>query len=221
MTDTVLITGANRGIGLRLVREYLDRGANVLAACRTSSSDLDTTGATVIEGIDVGQDEVVGVLSNAVDGHRVDILWCNAGILRQETLNSLDYDSIRQQFEVNSLGPLRVVEAVLPNMAAGGRIALMTSRMGSIDDNSSGSRYGYRMSKVALNMAGVSLAKDLESRGIAVGIYHPGFVQTDMVGGMGDITPEQAAERLVQRVDELKLTNTGTFWHSSGEILPW
>lgn len=97
----------------------------------------------------------------------------------------------------------------------------MTSRMGSIEDNDSGGRYGYRVSKAGLNAAGKSLAVDLKDRGIPVAILHPGFVKTDMTGNNGDITAEQAAHRLVQRMDELNLGNTGTFWHSDGSVLPW
>jgi NAD(P)-dependent dehydrogenase (short-subunit alcohol dehydrogenase family) len=93
--------------------------------------------------------------------------------------------------------------------------------MGSIADNSSGGRYGYRMSKCALNIASVSLAMDLEDHGIAVGIFHPGLVGTEMIGGYGDITPDQAAERLAERIESLSLSNTGMFWHSNGEVLPW
>ena len=93
--------------------------------------------------------------------------------------------------------------------------------MGSIADNDSGGRYGYRMSKAALNAAGKSLSVDLKPRGIAVGILHPGFVQTGMTEGRGHITPAEAAGRLIQRMDELDLENTGTFWHSDGSVLPW
>ena len=100
-------------------------------------------------------------------------------------------------------------------------MAFITSRMGSVTDNSSGGRYGYRMSKAALNIAAVSMAHDLKPKGVAVAILHPGLVGTDMIGGVGDITPDQAADRLSQRIDQLNLSNTGTFWHSNGEILPW
>ncbi len=93
--------------------------------------------------------------------------------------------------------------------------------MGSVTDNTSGGRYGYRMSKSALNIAGVSLSHDLKPRGVAVAILHPGLVGTEMIGGHGDITPAQAAERLSQRIDGLTLENSGTFWHSNGDVLPW
>ncbi len=137
-------------------------------------------------------------------------------------LEHLDTNSIRRQFEVNALGPLRLTQALLTNLKQGSKVIIMTSRMGSIEDNTSGGSYGYRMSKVALSMAGKSLSVDLKSQGIAVAILHPGLVKTRMTGFTDSgITPEQAVKGLLARIDELNLENTGTFWHSNGEILPW
>jgi NAD(P)-dependent dehydrogenase (short-subunit alcohol dehydrogenase family) len=152
----------------------------------------------------------------------IDGLINNAGIVKRVTLEDLDFDSIREQFEVNALGALRVTHALLPNLKAGSKIVLMTSRMGSIADNTSGSSYGYRMSKVALSMAGKSLAHDLKPRGIAVAILHPGLVQTRMTNfTTSGITREESVKGLLARIDELTLENTGTFWHANGEVLPW
>lgn len=145
----------------------------------------------------------------------------NAGLLQDEKLGEIDYDSIRDQFEINTLAPLMVTEALLPNMSEGSKVALITSRMGSIADNESGGRYGYRASKAALNAFGKSLSLDLKDDGIAVALLHPGYVQTRMVNFGGHITPEEAAEGLLARIDELNLENTGGFWHSNGEQLPW
>ncbi|NIB41236.1 SDR family oxidoreductase [Pseudomaricurvus alkylphenolicus] len=221
MSKTVVITGANRGIGLSFARYYSDLGWTVYAGCRQSSSELNGLMVNVIEGADVADPEGITQLVNALKGASVDVLINNAGVLHYDALGGIDADSIRRQFEVNALGPLMVCEALRDNLSSGGKIALITSRMGSIADNTSGSRYGYRMSKAALNMAGVSLAHDLSSQGVAVAILHPGLVGTDMIGGRGDITPDQAAERLAQRIDELNLDNSGTFWHSNGQELPW
>ncbi|MFT6077739.1 MAG: NAD(P)-dependent dehydrogenase (short-subunit alcohol dehydrogenase family), partial [Rickettsiales bacterium] len=129
--------------------------------------------------------------------------------------------SIEKQFQINALGALRVTEGLINNLHKTSKIAIITSRMGSIADNGSGRRYGYRMSKAALNAAGKSLAIDLEPRGIAVGIFHPGLVSTDMIGGNGDISPDEAATRIARLIDKLAISNSGTFWHSNGEILPW
>ncbi|MEO1185360.1 MAG: SDR family NAD(P)-dependent oxidoreductase, partial [Cyanobacteria bacterium J06636_27] len=123
-------------------------------------------------------------------------------------------------FEVNAVGPLRLTKALLNNLKSGSKIIMMTSRMGSIDDNTSGGSYGYRMSKVALSMAGKSLSEDLKSKNIPVAILHPGLVQTRMTGFSG-ITTEESVKGLLARIDKLNMENTGTFWHSNGEILPW
>jgi NAD(P)-dependent dehydrogenase (short-subunit alcohol dehydrogenase family) len=114
-----------------------------------------------------------------------------------------------------------VTQALLGNLQPGAKIGIVTSRMGSVGDNTSGSYYGYRMSKAAVNAAGKSLAMDLKERGIAVALLHPGYVRTEMVGGGGDVEPEQAAAGLIARLDELTLDTTGGFWHANGEALPW
>lgn len=160
-------------------------------------------------------------MAAALNGVSIDLLINNAGILRDEVLGDIDKDSVRRQFETNALAPLAVTEALKGQFSANAKLALITSRMGSVADNTSGGRYGYRMSKAALNIAGVSLAHDLKPHGVAVALLHPGLVGTEMIGGYGDITPDQAAARLAQRIDELTLDNSGTFWHSNGDTLPW
>ena len=221
MANTVVITGANRGIGLSFTQQYLARGYTVYAACRNTSDELKASGAKLVEGVDVGSDAGIKKLDEALQGVAIDLLINNAGILRDESLGRLNLDTIRAQFETNALAPLRVTELLAERLTANAKVALITSRMGSIADNNSGGRYGYRMSKAALNAAGMSLACDLKPRGIAVAILHPGLVGTDMIGGYGDITPDEAAERLMARIDELNLSSSGTFWHSNGQQLPW
>lgn len=221
MKQTVVITGANRGIGLELAREYLRRGCDVIGLCRGSSPELDASGARVIEGVDVAAAASVQAAAKKLKAATIHILINNAGIFEDDKLGELDDAAIRRQFEINALGPLRVTEALLGNLEKGSKVALITSRMGSIADNGSGGYYGYRMSKAALNAAGMSLARDLRGRGIAVAILHPGFVQTRMVDFAGDISPETAARRLAQRIDELDLKTSGSFRHSNGEALPW
>ncbi|NJN20697.1 MAG: SDR family oxidoreductase [Leptolyngbya sp. RL_3_1] len=215
-----LVTGANRGIGYEYCRQLQGRGDRVIAVCRTASPELDDLGIRVETGIDITDAASVTDLAQRLQGVKLDVLINNAGIIQRVSLNNLDFDSIRDQFEVNALGPLRLTQALLPNLQTGSKIILMTSRMGSIDDNTSGGSYGYRMSKVALSMAGKSLSHDLKSRGIAVGILHPGLVQTRMTGFTG-ITPTESVQGLLAQVDGLNLENTGSFWHANGEILPW
>ncbi len=219
--QTVLITGANRGIGLALCKTYIAKGWQVMAVCRNASPELTETGARVIAGVDVTDQQALNNLADTLTGKKLDLLINNAGILQRETLGNLDYASIELQFKVNAVAPLRVTEALLGNLQNGSKVAFITSRMGSIADNTSGSYYGYRMSKAALNAAAMSLTRELHPKGIAVAILHPGYVQTAMVSFGGDISAEESAQRLSQRIAELNLDNSGTFWHSNGEILPW
>ena len=218
---TVLVTGANRGIGLELCRQLVARGETVIGTCRCRSPELEKLGIEVFDEVDVTSDQRVGEMARQLNGRWIDILINNAGILTRESLEDLDFGRMRRQFEVNSLGPLRVTHALLPNLPPGAKVVIITSRMGSIGDNSSGGRYGYRMSKAAVNMAGVSLAYDLRPHGIAVTILHPGFVRTDMTGGEGLIDPPESASGLLARIDELTLETSGRFWHEDGERLPW
>ncbi len=216
-----IVTGANRGIGLALTKALVQRGATVLAACRTSSPELAKLGVEVVEGVEVNDDEGVARLATAVGQRDIELLINNAGVLRQESLEALDLDSIREQFEINALAPLRVTAALRKQLKKGCKVALITSRMGSIDDNSSGGYYGYRMSKAALNMAGKSLSHDLRAAGVSVAILHPGMVKTDMVKGHGQVEPDDAARNLLARIDALTAETSGGFWHANGERLPW
>ncbi len=218
--ENVVITGANRGIGLEFCRVLSDRAA-VTALCRRTSAELKALPVTVHEGYDVTDSAAVDAFADSLDPESIDLLINNAGILRSVPLDNLDEDTIRQQFEVNALGPLRVTASMLPALKRGAKIALITSRMGSIADNDSGGSYGYRMSKAALNIAGVSLAKDLAPKGIAVAILHPGYVKTEMTGNSGLIEPTESVAGLLERIDQLTLENSGSFWHSNGELLPW
>jgi NAD(P)-dependent dehydrogenase (short-subunit alcohol dehydrogenase family) len=219
---TCLVTGANRGIGYAYCRQMKERGDTVIAICRTASEELKQLGVQVEEGVDITSDASVAELCDRLGNITIDVLMNNAGIAERVTLEDLNFDSIRQQFEVNALGALRVTHALLPRLKSGSKIGLVMSRMGSIADNTSGSSYGYRMSKVALSMAGKSLAHDLKELGVAVAILHPGLVQTQMTNfTAGGITPEESAKGLVARMDALTLENTGTFWHANGEVLPW
>ena len=217
---TVLITGANRGIGLEMARQYAARGDTVIAACRRSSPDLDAMGVEVVAGVDVTSDEAVDRLKEALGERALDRLVNNAGILERTSLDHLDFESIERQFRVNAMGQLRVTAGLRDRLAEGGKVFIITSRMGSIEDNSSGGSYGYRMSKAAVNIAAKSLAVDLEDAGIAVFVLHPGFVATDMTGRQG-IRAEDAAAGLIERMDTLDIGQTGTFWHQEGYALPW
>ena len=219
---TVLVTGANRGIGLEYCRQLKARGDQVVAVCRQATPELEALGVRIEDGIELTEEASIADLVGRLDGLALDGVILNAGVLQSMGLEDLDADAIRQQFEVNALAPLQLSRALVPQMPPGSKLALMTSRMGSIDDNSSGGSYGYRMSKVALNMAGRSLAIDLKPQGIAVALLHPGLVRTRMIRfNPNGITPEQSVCGLLQRIDDLCLETSGRFWHANGQFLPW
>lgn len=217
---TFLITGSNRGIGLELCRQLRERGETVLAACRRSSPELDRLGVRVLPRVDVADGAAVEALAAGLAGTRLDVLVHNAGMMTREGLEDLDLDAVRAQLETNTLGPLRVTRALLPNLGRGAKVAIVTSLMGSMGDNGSGGYYGYRLSKAAVNMVGVNLARDLEDRGILVVLLHPGMVATEMTGGRG-IPVAESVRGLIGRIDALEPGDSGTFWHARGERLPW
>ena len=219
----IVITGANRGIGLELTKLY-SQSDNVTAICRQSSNELkNLPNVNILDSVELDNfDSISKGLSKCPDN--IDLLINNAGVLDRVSLTSLDpvnINKINYQFQVNALAPVIVVNQLLNKFSSSAKIVLVTSRMGSIGDNSSGSHYGYRMSKAALNMAGKSLSIDLKDNGIAVGIIHPGWVKTDMTGHTGHYTVDKAATQIIDRINELNESNTGTFWHSDGQILSW
>ena len=225
----VVITGANRGIGLELVKLYRELNYTVIGICRESSEELDDLADMVVSDIDVRSEDSIAMVAEVLastlissdSGQKIDILINNAGVFMNETLEEMDFDSIQTQLEINAVAPLRITHAFQSMLWEGSKAAMITSRMGSVSDNGSGAYYGYRASKAALNAFGKSLAIDLKPKGVAVALLHPGFVQTRMVGFNGDISPAEAAAGLAQRIEELNLDNTGSFWHSNGELLPW
>jgi len=221
--STIAITGANRGIGLALARQFIERGDRVVAICREPSEQLKTLDARVESGIDVTDRAGLAELNRRLQDTTIDVLINNAGVMRPTDFEHIEdqLDAFRVQFEVNALAPLRVTRALLDRLGEGAKVTIVTSRMGSIADCDTGGHYGYRMSKTAVNMAGMCLAHELEGRGIAVGLLHPGYVKTDMTGHTGHIDPEQSAAGLIRRIDELSLATTGSFRHQNGEALPW
>lgn len=212
----IVVTGGNRGIGLEFCRQSKERGHQVTALCRNSSPDLDRLEVSVIEGVDVAH-----APPPFPELPPIDWLILNAGIWRTETINDMNFSTMREQFEVNALGPLRIFDALAHKLKPGSKVGLMTSQMGSIADNSSGGRYGYRMSKAALNAAGVSLAFDLRTRDISVALLHPGYVATDMTDHHGTTTPRESVNGLFAVMERLNLENSGGFWNFRGQTLPW
>lgn len=224
MAKTALVTGSSRGIGLEFCTQLQQRGFDVIATCRSATPALQALGVEVIEHVDVSDPDSLHQLVAKLDGRKVDWLINNAGIAGGLGLNDISttaIESFKRMFEVNSLGPLLVTHALMGNLSKGSKVGLVTSRMGSIADNDSGGSYAYRMSKSALNAAGKSLSIDLKPQGIAVAILHPGWVRTDMTSHGGLINTDESVNGLLKRMDALDLSNSGTFWHTNGEELPW
>ena len=227
----VTVIGADRGIAKAICLKLAARGDRVIAACLNDSPELRAAGVEVEARVDVTSDADVSRLAQALrDRHgHIDALYHLAGGMSLEevdkSVEQLDLDDVRRQFEINALGPLRVAKLLAPLVQPGGKIGIVTSRVGSLTDNGSGGQYGYRISKAAANMVGRNLHHDLSQRGIAVVCLHPGMVATDLTRGypgtFNYITPEQAAEGLIKRMDELTLETAGVFRHANGDLLPW
>lgn len=224
-SPVVLITGANRGLGLEFARQFSDAGWQVIGTARkpATATDLAETGATVVQ-LDVTDADSVARLAAELDGRPIDLLINNAGVIdRNASLSELDVDTVGWILDVNVLGPMRVTQALLPNLSAGARktVVNISSRLGSLAQNESGGLYGYRESKVALNMFTVSLANEFRDQGFIVVAMNPGWVQTDMGGENAALTPEQSVSGMRSVIEGLTLDDTGTFRAHSGGQEPW
>ena len=226
-----LVTAGNRGIGLEYVTQLLERGDRVTTTAR-EPDEADALHELLDEypdrselyRLDVTDPDSVAHLERELAGETVDVLINNAGRLtRGGGPDDFDFQEIRGDFEVNAIGPLRVVEAVLPALrrADEAKIVNMTSKMGSIADNGSGGSYAYRMSKAALNMATVSLARDLSEEGIIAFVIHPGWVKTRMGGSNALITTERSVTNMLEVIDGATLEDSGEFHEWNGNEIPW
>jgi NAD(P)-dependent dehydrogenase (short-subunit alcohol dehydrogenase family) len=220
--STYLITGSNRGIGLELCNQIHNRGDEVIATCRRASPELINLGVRIEENIDISSEEAITNLAKKLSGINLDCIINNAGIYEFNSLEDFQKKSILRQFEINALSPIFMTQSLKHLLKRSSKVAFITSRMGSIGDNSSGSSYGYRMSKVALSMGAKSLSLDLLKEEIYVAILHPGLVSTRMTGfTRNGITTEESANGILKRIDSLNKNNSGTFWHANGQVLPW
>lgn len=223
----IAIVGANRGIGFELTKQLAESGNTVFAFCRSTNSKLvELNNTTIIENFEVTnffemQTSLKNLGLQNQENKFFDILIHVSGILRSDSFDEIIEDDVIEQFKVNALAPILSVKAFTPYLKEGSKVGLITSRMGSVDDNTSGGMYGYRMSKSALNMAGKSLSVDLKDDDITVLLLHPGYVKTDMTGNQGQITAKESAKGLIQLLQEKTIDQTGTFWHVNGENLPW
>ena len=220
--STYLITGSNRGIGLELCNQIHNRGDEVIATCRRASPELINLGVRIEENIDISSEDAITNLAKKLSGVNLDCIIHNAGIYEFNSLEDFQKESILRQFEVNALSPIIMTQSLKHLLKRSSKVAFITSRMGSIGDNSSGSSYGYRMSKVALSMGAKSLSIDLLKEEIYVAILHPGLVSTRMTGfTRNGINTEESANGILKRIDSLNENNSGTFWHTNGQVLPW
>lgn len=227
MKKNIAIIGANRGIGLALCKLY-GKEHFVHAFCRKSNEKLDAlTGDTslkVYENCDVTQFSELPNSARSLEDASIDIFIHVAGVWSDESFpfdSKEDVKSLRFQFETNTIAPLVSVGAFVDKLKPESQIGLITSRMGSIEDNSSGGRYGYRMSKAALNAGGKSLALDLKESGKSVYLIHPGFVQTDMTNGNGHLSADESAQGIAKLFENNGIQESGKFFHVNGEELPW
>jgi NAD(P)-dependent dehydrogenase (short-subunit alcohol dehydrogenase family) len=222
---TVLITGANRGIGLELARQYSADGWQVIGTARRPDAaiELRDLGAQVVQ-LDVTDQESVERLAEELGDASIDMLINNAGILPMaRTISDVNFDDFNRAIAVNTVGPIRVTQALLANLRAGtGRTVInISSNLGSIAENTGGGFYGYRESKAALNMFTKSLSAELKADGFTCVVMHPGWVQTDMGGSSAPVTVQQSANGIRAVIANLTPADTGTYWTFEGEQMPW
>ena len=229
----VLITGSNRGIGLGLVSAYISKGAHVIASCRTPENVKELESLRRSHGdrlkilqLDVTKKKQLVSLDEELGDRKIDILYLNAGVTgdrRAVPFGGLKSQEWSEVLLVNSIAPILVAQRMLPRIRRSGSktIAILTSQMGSIGNNTSGGSYIYRSSKAALNAGAKSMALDLKGIGVKVILLHPGWVQTDMGGPNAEITVEQSVAGMVTLIERLGIDESGSFFNYRGEILPW
>jgi len=224
---TVLITGANRGIGLEFARQYGADGHTVIATCRNplGVGALSTIqGDIQVHGLEVTDQAQLARLAVDLKDTPIDILINNAGVYGPRSYDPMEIDTREWHhvFQINVMSPLQVSLAFVDNIvAAHGKIATLSSKMGSMTDNTSGGSYIYRSSKAAVNAVMKSLANDLMDRSIPVCVLHPGWVQTDMGGENALIPVETSVSGLRQVIDDLSMSSTGTFFNYDGQNIRW
>ncbi|UUX50905.1 SDR family oxidoreductase [Nisaea acidiphila] len=222
---TVLITGANRGIGLELARAYAADGWNVIGTCRKpeNATDLKAVGGVEIVALDVTDPASVAALAEQLGDRPIDVVLNNAGINhRGSTLSEIDYGNWAETMDANVFGPMRVSEALMANVLAGERkqMAYISSKMGSVAECTGGS-YMYRSSKTALNMAVKCLSLEFAPKGVTAVMFHPGHVRTDMGGPSAPVLATESAAGIKSVIDNLKPSDNGRFFNYDGTGLPW
>lgn len=224
-TATILITGANRGLGLEFARQFSAAGWRVIGTARNpdEANELKEHAVRVLQ-LDVVDQASVDRLAASLNGQAIDLLINNAGIFpRVNSIDEINVDDYNRTLAVNTLGPVRVTRALLPNLRLGEKktIVNISSRLGSIDLNDSGGSYGYRESKAALNMFTRTLANELQPEGFICATVHPGWVRTDMGGENANLTPKESVSGMRAVIDKIRVEDSGTYWSYSGDQVPW
>ncbi|MGD2169020.1 MAG: SDR family oxidoreductase [Chlamydiota bacterium] len=215
-----VITGANRGIGLALCAQLTKKGYDVFALCRKKSKELEKLPVKILEKVDVTNIASLEKAKTQINSP-LDLIINNAGIYHRDTFENIDFNEIALHFEVNSIAPLKVVKTFLPLLKSGSKVVMISSTSGSIANADSGKSFSYKASKAALNMLSKNLAIFLKEKKIPVGIFHPGYVKTDMTSDEATLEPKESAQGLAKLIDELSLENSGEFRHVEGHMIPW
>ncbi|KAG7380824.1 hypothetical protein PHYPSEUDO_006757 [Phytophthora pseudosyringae] len=228
---TVLITGSTRGIGLEFAKHFSDAGWKVIGVARNGSKadELKALSPLKVVSFDCTDEASIAQAAQELKGVPIDLLINNAGIFMAGGLESMTKDMLMRQFEVNTVGPFLVTRALLPNLKLGARkndrdgalVVTVSSQMGSIAGNTSGGNYSYGASKAAVNMVNASLAIDLKEDNIAAIVVHPGYVVTDLTGGLGDVHTDESVRGMASVIAKVTVADTGKFFHFQGHEMPW
>ena len=226
---TVLVTGANRGLGYEFVKQYSENGFSVLACCRNTNEAKKLKELAGISNnikiyeLDVGNIKTIKTLSQQLQNEKIDVLINNAGIYRSSTVGNINYDEWMESFKVNTIAPYQIVENFLNQITHSDlkKVVSITSKMGSIDDNTSGGSYIYRSSKTALNSMMRSLTHDLKNQGVATLTLHPGWVRTDMGGPGGWIDSFESVKGMIKQIDKLTIDDSGKYLDYAGKSINW
>ena len=221
---SVVITGANRGIGLELTKQFLDNGSTVYATFRSDSGGLDQIDNPNLNTyqLDVRDGDLIQKLVESIDGE-VDLLINNAGVAdgRWQSISEIDMEYALEVININAISPLLVTQKFQNKMKNGSIIVMISSLMGSISDCMSGRSYAYRASKSALNMFSIAMKNELKNEGISVLILHPGWVATDMGGPNATVSPEESVRGMIERINEHDLEMSGRYVEYDGTPIEW
>ena len=228
---TILVTGANRGLGIEFVEQYLNDGNEVIATYRNENSSMDLikmgnerSNLKLLQ-LDVSSNKSLNSFAENLGDSQIDIFINNAGVYgpRNSSFGNVDEENWIPAIKINAIAPILLTQLIIKNIRSGAdkKLIFVTSKMGSIDDNKGGGAYVYRSSKTALNAVVKSLSVDLENEGIVVALIHPGWVKTDMGGPNALIDKDTSVRGMTEVISNLDISSTGNFYNYDGSIIPW